>query len=305
MKQILTTILIIVSFCDFSFAQDYVPFPAEETSWHVFYAGTCIEGPNDTIVYRFILQGDTLIDNILFHTLWVSVGDTLIPTILPFGAIREEDKKIYYIGNTMLGLNTYEVVLLYDFSKQVGDTIRHDLYNENGKYSVVLNIDSVPISDKYRKRYVVDNNWFYHNPDTIIEGIGSVKNGLLGHISDITTCGHHYWEHICFKQNNEILYINPNYNSCEPIFLKNRFKQMHVSQIKIYPNPLNKGEIARFKNTFFDLFEIFDSQGICIKEFKIERLQQFELNTNNLAPGIYIYQLSNKVFNTSGKILIK
>lgn len=305
MKQILTAISIIVIFCGVSFAQEYVSFPTENASWHVLYSGTCHEGPSDTVVFKFTIQGDTLVDETAYRALFLSIGDSSKQVTIAFGAIREEDKKIYYTGNTMLGLNTYEIVLLYDFTKQIGDTIRHDSYDESEKYSVVLNIDSVLIGEKYRKRFMVDNNWYYHNPDTIIEGIGSVKNGLIGHISDITTCGHHYWEHICFKQNNEVLYQNPNYDSCEPIFKKNSFEQIPVSQIKIYPNPLSKGETVTFENIDFEVLEIYNPQGVCIERYKIDCVNKYELNTNGFLPGIYIYKLSTNGIPLCGKLVVK
>ena len=196
MKQLIFIIAAIVTFTIGLRSQNYIPFPTENVNWNVYYRGTCQERPPDTILYRYTIRGDTAINDVFYKKLWLEKGDTINPIIEAIGGIRENDKKIYYNGRTIYTSTEGEEYLLYDFTKQIGDTIKH---NPQEFYSVILDIDSIAIDGICRKRYKVDNHWFYHNPDYIVEGIGSVKNGLLGHISDIPTCGTHYWEHICFN----------------------------------------------------------------------------------------------------------
>ena len=76
------------------------------------------------------------------------------PIIRGIGGLRENDKKIYYLGETIFSLYCEEEFLLYDFTKQIGDTIKHD--PEGLFFSVILDIDSVLIGDGYRKRYSID-----------------------------------------------------------------------------------------------------------------------------------------------------
>ena len=101
--------------------------------------------------------------------------------------------------------------MLYDFTKKVGDTVRINFYS----YYKILSIDSVKIGSEYRKRYKITGGYM-HNPDYIIEGIGSVLEGLLGRITEIPTCGDCYqdWEFVCFSQNDESVYKNPAYVDC-------------------------------------------------------------------------------------------
>jgi hypothetical protein len=195
-------------------SQDYVPFPTGNVNWNVFYAGTCNETPPDTVLIRYTIHGDTTINETRYAKLCIESGDTIHPKIQGIGGLREADKKIYYIGQTIIAGGNDKEYLLYDFSKQIGDTVKHDSYGEF--FSVVLDIDSVLIGESYRKRFKVDNHWYYQNPDYLIEGIGSVKNGLLGHITNIPTCGSHYWEHICFRENGIVKYLNPTFNDCFP-----------------------------------------------------------------------------------------
>ncbi len=200
--------------------QKYFPFPTEEAYWNVYLLTTCDnDSPPDTVLLQYTLKGDTTMNNTLYHKLCLVKGDAGKPIYETVGGLREEEKRIYFVGKGFLGSDTGEEFLLYDFTKQKGDTIEHD---SNGSFSsIILEIDSIQIGDQYRKRYKVDNGWFYHNPDHIIEGIGSIKNGLLGHISDIPTCGSHYWEYVCFREKEQILYLNPTFPDCNAGILTN------------------------------------------------------------------------------------
>jgi hypothetical protein len=178
-------------------AQKYFPFPAGNVNWNVYLLSTCEQDkPPDTFLLRYTIHGDTTIKGIVYKKLCLEHGDTSHPVIEPVGGIRELDKKIYYTGKNYLGMFSGNEYLLYDFNKQIGDTVIRDEFGN--LITVILEIDSIKIGQEYRKRYKVDNQWLYHNPDYIIEGIGNILDGLLGHITFIPTCGIHYWEQMCF-----------------------------------------------------------------------------------------------------------
>jgi hypothetical protein len=151
----------------------------------------------------------------------------------------------------------------------------------------------------YRKRYNVNNRWFFQNPDYIIEGIGSVKNGLLGHISDIPTCGTHYWEHICFKENGEVKYLNPTFDDCFPdnlVMGTNLTKT--ESQIKIYPNPVNQ-EIQIENNSDKNLsLKIVDINGRSIINQQLNDVKT--VIKLDVQPGVYHVLIKNK----TGQIIL-
>ncbi|MEN8157738.1 MAG: T9SS type A sorting domain-containing protein [Bacteroidota bacterium] len=212
--RILTTVLIMLCLVILQAeGQNYIPFPLENASWHIRLATTCDNNaPPDTSHVWYTLHGDTTIHERVYHKLCIETGDSEDPLYEPIGGLREEDRRIYYIGKGFLGSNIESEYLLYDFTKNVGDTIEHD---QNGFYrSVILETDSVRVAGQYRKRYKVNNGWMYHYPDYIIEGIGSVRNGLLGHVSDIPTCGSHYWEYLCFSEDRQVLHRNPAFPGC-------------------------------------------------------------------------------------------
>jgi hypothetical protein len=266
-------------------SQDYVPFPTENVNWNVFYAGTCEEAPPDTALLRYTIHGDITINENEYSKLCLETGDTINPKVQTIGGLRESEKKIYYIGQTIYTGGFEEEYLLYDFTKQIGDTIKHDSYGIF--YSVILNIDSVEIYNSYRKRYKVDNHWFYQNPDYIIEGIGSVKNGLLGHISYIPTCGTHYWEHICFRENGIVKYLNPSFTDCFPSNLLTGIAQFdYETDFEIYPNPFrNKIQIDNKHNQQDLIFRLIDINGKTLIEKNINN-DKVTLDLN-ISSGIY------------------
>lgn len=163
------------------------------------------------------MNGDTTVNNVQYHKLYLETKNTNNPQTQLTGFLREQNKEVYYIGGDFLSLNDCcdnTELLLYDFNTQVGDTIVHT--PDSILYSVVLDIDSVQIDGIFRKRYIVNNPKLYsQNPDYIIEGIGSVKSGLLGSITDRPTClGPINWEHICFEENGIVKYLNPAFSGC-------------------------------------------------------------------------------------------
>jgi hypothetical protein len=280
-------------------SQDYVPFPTENVYWNVFYAGTCEEAPPVTELIRYTIHGDTIINGIQYSKLCIESGSTTNPIIRPVGGLREANKKIYYVGQTIVGGGFDDEYLLYDFTKQIGDTIKHDSY---GVFeSVILDIDSVLIGESYRKKYTVDNHWFFANPDDIVEGIGSVKNGLLGHISDIPTCGTHYWEHICCQVNGEVLFLNPSYDECFPSsLLSSNALQWDETKVKIYPNPTTEKLYIENNTNERELFiTMYDINGRIRLFSKLPN--QHNIIELHLEKGAYVVRVTNQ----NGEILTR
>lgn len=152
-------------------------FPTQDIYW---------EESTFTIAGSFLryrlLCGDTTINDQSYAKLYDVVfefdGEDLIDDTIPTpqyaGAIRADDSLVFYIfpGETL-------DKLLYDFSVEVEESI--DLPNttqgNEGTYSVT-EIDSVEVNGSLRKRIFLDNI-FGGTDDVWIEGLGSVKYGLL------------------------------------------------------------------------------------------------------------------------------
>ena len=240
MKKLYFIFILILLICKSVSGQKYFPFPTENVNWNIYFEYSRSENPPDTVLLRYTLHGDTTINQVKYKKLCLESGDTLHPEIEAVGGLREKDKKIYFIGNDYLGNPHFEECLLYDFNKQTGDTVKHD--NFDTFYSIIENIDSVEIDGEYRKRYKVysRNNFLFPDQEYWIEGIGSIKNGLLGNITDVPTCGYYYWEHVCFRENGQVKYLNPSFKECFPDYLMTSINENNeTSKINIYPNPFS------------------------------------------------------------------
>ena len=63
---------------------------------------------------------------------------------------------------------------------------------------------------------------------------------MLGHITSIPTCCYHYWEHICFRENEQVKYLNPSFTECFPDYLLSFINEnIDIYEIHIYPNPFS------------------------------------------------------------------
>lgn len=80
--------------------------------------------------------------------------------------------------------------------------------------------------------------------------------------------------------------------------------QSENSQVKVYPVPSNEVVNFDFGNIQFSMLLIFDSFGKQIQEIKLNAKQQYILNTNLYANGIYRYKLINDNDEYLGKIVI-
>lgn len=255
-------------------SQRYFPFPTENVYWNVYLELSIHENPLDSTLLRYTIHGDTLINQIVYRKLCIESGDIANPKIKTVGGLREHNKKIYFTGYDYLGSYHNKELLLYDFSKQIGDTIYHD--NHGNNYSIIENIDSVELDGEYRKRFKVNSrhNYSFKDQEYWIEGIGSIKNGLLGHITDIPTCCYHFWEHVCFKENGRIKYLNPSFSDCFPAKLLSSINDnFEFSKINIYPNPFsNKLHIDNIPDNKNLSIQIIDSMGRLVlkKELRTE-----------------------------------
>ncbi len=286
-------------------SQVYYPFPTEKANWNIYLLATCAEAPPDTFLLRYAIHGDTTINETLYKKLCLESGDTLSPKIVSIGGIRELNKKIYFYGKDFIGLTHDEEILLYDFTKQIGDTIKHESYRNFS--SVILGIDSILIDDNYRKRYQVDNHRMYHNPDYIVEGIGSVLNGLLGHITSVPTCGYHYWEHICFREEGKVKYLNPSFSECYPKNLFTSVIQKYFEEnIVIFPTVIDKVLTIQNNTNHNDLVvKLVDLYGRILKQAFLTDIRT--IMEIPYASGIFnvVITYQNGAIIKSEKIIVK
>jgi hypothetical protein len=219
MKKIF--LLFAILFATNTYGTQYVPLVKEDVEWQILYTSYPYEFQMAKSMTRqiYTLYGDTIIANLTYKKICLKTNIDEQPKYIYFGAIREQDKRIYYIGNGYITTSSnYNVnaakikamkdcltsynydsqeVLLYDFNSKSGD------YVEWGyRYRQIIYEDSVLVGNSYRRCLHMSDN------DKIVEGIGSVMNGMLSSVTPMTTCSNYFqgWEFDAFMTNGAILY---------------------------------------------------------------------------------------------------
>lgn len=306
MSKYLFITALAIGFPFLSFAQEYqyVPFPDSGAVWsEVYNPGSMEENGSTTttnIYERFALSGeDTLINDTSYKKLYIFYDPVLnLKTASYIGGIREDQKRVYYIGDTIHWLKPFNAfndynkekeLLLYDFSVEIGDTIWGDSNTNVYGRLIVKDIDTIQIGNTLRKKYYFNYFWVEW-----IEGIGS-RGGLLFAASDIPT-GSSYPSNslICFFKNDTLLYHNEYYNNCFPSTLSVDSKQIK-SDITVFPNPANGNNIHfELGNNNIKKLEIFDLNGVLIRSFNTNGETFLEYPAGKLCSGIYLYRATDQ-----------
>ena len=219
------TILLIISIIAYSYlsANRYFPLINETSEWGILYTSYPYEFQmaKTTVDEVYVITGDTAIDGKDYKKICLRTGTKTNPVYYFRGAIREENRKVFYIGN---GYNTYtggsgpynapalknclftdanysDEILLYDFSAKAGDELMMGYFG----HCKVLSVDSVLVGNSYRRRWRLNNN------DDIVEGIGSTRQSLLYWVTPIPLCSSYFtsWQFSYFTENGQTLYKTP------------------------------------------------------------------------------------------------
>lgn len=204
-----------------TYATEYVPFVNENAEWQILHTTYPFEFQMaKTITHQiYTLHGDTIIENQTYKKICLKTNVDGQVNYVYFGAVREQDKKIYYVGNgyfttptrynvsparmkAMSGClssysNNSEEVILYDFNAKPGDVVSWGYTNRQ-----IISEDSVLVGNSYRRRLHLSDG------DKVVEGIGSIIHGTLSSVSPMPMCSDYYdnWEFETFSSNGMIVY---------------------------------------------------------------------------------------------------
>ena len=260
-------------------AQEYVPLIQEGNEWYTLDAQVCssqtlLRGYN-TLVHR--IADDTLIGGVRYTKVMQTVNDVGTPTLAAL--LREEDGKVWetYNGNSE--------ILLYDFTANVGDS----LVCGYGDYFVLDSISIEQIGGVDRKKFWFGLEYdFIGEPyamETWIEGIGS-DLGLL-FCGSYFFCGG-YYRALCFHQNGELVWQNPEYNAC----LITDVGEILDNELTAYPNPAYN--LVRINGVEVAEVQVYNALGQLVKTFKNTN----EIPVAALPQGVYLLRITD----TDGKI---
>lgn len=290
------------------YAEEESVFPTSDAIWNIQ-----IDGKE----YYYGLVGDSLIDNMLYHKLYL-LHDT-IPNEAAVdeyvGAIRVKEKQVWFRPG-MVG-SAYEYgfdVLLYDFSVNTGDEIYHNGMIDGAPQSPnpyfiqcinepvsriidVVDKDGFKIYDCYLEDFMAGgrNVW--------IEGIGSSK-GLFFFLFKQSMGGDVSHNLLCFKQKDKVLYLQPECKECfegyGTTYIQDKADRIDV---KLW---CDGGYLYLSRCDFPAKIRLFNLMGqLCFEKDILPNTQQMLLE-NNVNPGTYLYQLeADSGVVKSGKLIIK
>ncbi len=264
----------------------YHPFPDSSASWNFQYILYCDEGKSNEL-YSIIISGDTIIQSQTYHKLDIPYIESNNSGICDHkligyqGAFRQdkENRKVYFIRPS----ETFEQ-LLYDFTWQVGDTVKGVLASLYSDPDIIKSIDSVQVGDTYRKRWII-NSCYNIN---LIEGIGSTYGLIIpspGCVTDL-------WDYsiTCFQQNRESLYPNNSLN-CE-LITSSGLRNNISDQVKVYPNPSNGLITIEFNEEGSYSILLVDILGNILLAKEINKQQKTEIC--NTPFGMYFLRIIDK-----------
>ncbi|MEA4982320.1 MAG: hypothetical protein VB066_06340, partial [Paludibacter sp.] len=136
------TFLLLAIVCSTNcFSIDYFPFVKENAEWQVNFTDYPYElmQVKTMTPQTYILHGDTVIDNRTYKRLCMKTGPVEQPVYQYYGAIREQNKQVFYIGRGYYGYpqqanrerikrmkdclfseyDDSQEILLYDFNAQL------------------------------------------------------------------------------------------------------------------------------------------------------------------------------------------
>ena len=265
----------------------YHPFPDSNAIWNIYFTG-CMTGI-DIESYSILIAGDTLISGHTYHKLstpFVQVSLAGYCAQSHFagykGAIRQDTliKKVFFIPP-----DSITETLLYDFTMQVGDTVKGYLESWAYQADKVLSIDSIMVGNTFHKRWYINSGYSIY----IIEGVGSTY-GLIEY-SPGSTFDFPDNSITCFSQNGQSLYPNTSTN-CQLITTINSIDPIS-NQVRVFPNPSS------------GLFTVDFDQPFNIKEVRVTDLlgnivflqqtnNQKKIHIDNLPRGSYILTVIGK-----------
>ena len=276
-----------------TYAQEYVPIIQEGNVWNTLDVTVSMYNTYYNNIIWF--SGDTIIDDVRYAKL---MGTTNGGTPYLFSVLREDDGKVWE------RLNNQREILLYDFTANVGDTLRCGFWADEYHYYIVDSISMEHIGGVDRKMlwFGLEYTWFHPTAaETWIEGIGSDLGLLYSESAGI--CGAYYCT-LCFHQNNELIWQNPNYDDCTfDAVGENSF----ANEIFVYPNPVKDIiNINLADDTECQSVAIYSLDGRLIVETFPETSQSSTINIANLTSGLYLIKVrmsDGKEF--SEKIVVK
>jgi hypothetical protein len=289
-------------------AQEYHPFPTKNSVWaENYFPGDGY--PYCSFYYFALKNNDTIINEHQYHKLYFSC-DTNFTEDKFCGALREENKRIYYYSIDSLNCSYMPVpldteIVLYDFNLKLGDTITSGKFRVGYPGYIIVNaIDSTLIDQEYRKVFSFGYNGGIISDAKWIEGIGCVR----GLFADVGYVGWWTKRLICCIIDNNVIYHHGYENEDCYYYLHSENLQLldNNLKIKIIPNPAGSSTRIEFEKPEYQKLVISDQSGKKLKEFNLKGKQSIVIDKGELPGGLYLLSVYDKIGNIqTQKIIFK
>jgi hypothetical protein len=270
MRKLLLLLTTIISLSAKAQTSVYHPFPTTNAGWVYqyyddFHMPTSYFG-------SYAITGDTVFSG----TNYKRIAGCSAWGFCGIGGIRDSNKVIYFRPDT--AITEY---VLYDFNLNLGDTMIHPFGGTPTGIDTVtiMNVDSVLASDGYHRRLWLSTF------DMWIEGIGSMTY-LFVPAGNMGVSGNDVL--ICMTTDSGFAYP-PGIGSC---IVSVPEQSQTKNKITISPNPMTDELNVEVNNKEFSEFILYDIASRKLLQQKFTN--SVTLNTEQLAKGIYIYEVQSK-----------
>ena len=288
-RSIWYSVFFLILIVNASFAQSFID---TSKTWHVGQGSGWVPGIIYTEAFQF--KNDSVVNSTSYKVLKRSIDSTLTNWNV-VGLFREDtlQKKVFWLINN-------QEELLYDFSLNVGDTAK--VVSSFGMpypgCSFEMIVDSINYLDYngvLRKTFYF-NTYYYNSPERWIEGIGN----LFGIIENkVMVCTADYVpDLLCYKENGNLKYINPTYNSC---YLNSVNINENNIGFNCGPNPSNGQLKLTFDNALLYSVDIINIKGEPIYSFQGE---YSSLNIELKERGIYFLRVTEGFRTEMVKLIV-
>lgn len=295
-------------------------FPKDSTVWNVLLG----EYKTNQTQIIYALHGDTIINDTVYSKLYL-MNDSLYHidnNDLYYGGIRQEGQRVYfrYVNDEYLSeyLPTVKECLLYDFSKNIGDSIEHGwmpvlipkletLFPDASRYEYAKScVQDVSMDSKGRKHIRVNINSSFG--DEWVEGVGSFESFFwaLRLISGSGDVGVHLR---CMKVKDKVEYLQ---DVCESCYYQKEAGACEVREEKtgrfcVFSDFNEKCVhlVLKENSNLPCLINIFDMKGNKVIEEQLNEISSDVYFSDDMT-GIFIYQIKDdSSILQNGKIILK
>lgn len=290
MKKLLLFILMLV--CTHSSLAQKIRFADSTNVWEIVWSGS------DYLSYEtYHYIGDTLLNGYKYLLLAQYNGTYLVR--------QDSNDKVYVLGDST-------EVLLYDFSRQLGDTFTTVGTSDTFVHHVAA-IDTIIIRNEPHKVYTMKcisgSGALFRSSYIVVEGIGTIDNELTFPLNP-TTNDLYSIRMKCFSSNGQsprfsdsLLGYFDNTTSC---YLSAHSINTTSKQLTVSPHPANSTSIITLPNEIRSgTITLANTLGQTVTQQSIYRQRQIPVNKLTNIPGIYYYTITdnttNKIYN--GKML--